>query len=126
MFRIGIDIENIARVARFIEQHTTRLERVWTKSEREFCESSLKYRARRYAAMFAAKEAVMKTLGTGWRTGVEWKEIETSSPDGSVKLHGAAARIAEAERIERITFSFALTRETVVATAMAEMKNETT
>lgn len=122
MFRIGIDIEHVARIARFIEQHAERLERVWTADEREFCESNAKHRARRYAAMFAAKEAVMKTLGTGWRTGVEWREIETVARDGVVKLHGATAQTASAENIERISIGFATTKETVIATAMAETK----
>ncbi len=122
MVRVGIDIEHVARMARFIEQHAERLGRVWTAGEREFCESSVKHRARRYAMMFAAKEAVMKTLGTGWRDGVEWREIETSSRDAVVKLHGATAQTAATANIERITISFAMTKETVIATAVAETR----
>jgi len=120
--RVGIDIENVARIARFIGQHAERLGRVWTADEREFCESNVKHRARRYAAIFAAKEAVMKTLGTGWRDGVEWREIETSPRDWQVKLYGATGRAAETAKIERITISFAATKETVIATAVAEEK----
>ncbi len=73
---IGIDIVEISRIEEKLSQGNTRfLNRVFTVGEIEYCEKrAAKFAS--YAARFAAKEAVMKALGTGWGDGVGWKEIE--------------------------------------------------
>ncbi len=123
----GIDIEKINRVARLIDEHAARLDRIFTPRERAFCESaSSRLRLARYTAAFAAKEAVMKALGTGWATDVEWMEIDTPPiPRAGVALHGATARYAESQKVGRIIVSVSTTREIVIATAIAESVNST-
>jgi holo-[acyl-carrier protein] synthase len=121
----GIDIEKINRVERLIDEHAARLDRIFTLRERAFCEvASKRLRRVRYAAAFAAKEAVMKALGTGWVADAQWMEIDTPpTPNESVALHGATARFAESQKVGRIILSITTTRETVIATAVAESVN---
>ncbi len=118
----GIDVEKINRVARLIEEHAARLDDVFTSRERIFCDdASLAVRRLRYAAAFAVKEAVMKALATGWNSRVEWREIDTPpTPCDELMLHGKTARFAESQKVGRIIVSVSATRETVIATAIAE------
>ena len=79
---IGIDIAEVPRVAASIERFGVRfLGRIYTAGEIRYCESKAN-RAERYAARFAAKEAAMKALGTGWSRGVRWRDIEVSREPG--------------------------------------------
>lgn len=90
---IGIDIVEIPRIEEKLSQGNTRfLNRVFTVSEIEYCEKRAGKFAS-YAARFAAKEAVMKALGTGWGDGVGWKEIEVINEENGrpqVNLNGRA------------------------------------
>jgi len=94
MFCVGVDIIEIYRIERVAARWGERfLKRVYTEAELDIC----KNRAPALAVRFAAKEAVMKALGTGIR-GVGWREIEVlSNSDGKplVYLHGGAKRKAE-------------------------------
>lgn len=95
---IGIDIIEIDRVRGVIERRGDRfLNRSYTPREIEYCNAKKDY-ARSFAARFAAKEAVMKALGTGWSRGVRWKDIEvTNAPSGKpqLTLYGRAREIME-------------------------------
>jgi holo-[acyl-carrier protein] synthase len=85
---IGIDIVEIPRIEEKLSQGNTRfLNRVFTVGEIEYCEKrGSKFAS--YAARFAAKEAVMKALGTGWGDGVGWKEIEVVNDEaGKPKIN---------------------------------------
>lgn len=90
---IGIDIIEISRVEQSIRQHGSRfIERVFTAGEIAYCEARPS-RIASYAARFAAKEAVMKALGTGWGDGVGWRQIEVVCGGGgapSLSLSGRA------------------------------------
>ena len=93
----GIDIIETPRVRLALERWGERFERrVFTEAERAYCRSRPKpYQS--YAARFAAKEAAMKALGTGWR-GLDWKEIEVArerSGRPGIVFHGRALRIYE-------------------------------
>jgi holo-[acyl-carrier protein] synthase len=81
-----------------IESHEERfLERCFTASERAYCDANPKRRAEHYAARFAAKEAALKALGTGWSGGIAWTDVEVvRPPDGapSIALSGEAERLA--------------------------------
>ena len=94
---LGIDIAEIDRIEASIERHGRRfLERIFTPGEIAYCERH-RHKAERYAARFAAKEAAMKALGTGWGQGVRWLDIEVMrQPEGKplLKLHGRAQEIA--------------------------------
>jgi len=78
----GVDIADTARIAASIERFGRRFtERVFTPNEIQYCESKAN-KAERYAARFAAKEAAMKALGTGWRRGVTFRDIEVRRTPG--------------------------------------------
>src|SRR5215469_17919430 len=93
----GIDITEVPRVAESIARFGDRfLRRVFTEEEIRYCESKAN-RVERYAARFAAKEAAMKALGTGWNYGVRWRDIEVSRKPGqrpTIVFHGKAAEFA--------------------------------
>src|SRR6202161_4259940 len=93
----GIDIAEVPRIAQALARHGDRfLHRVFTEGEIRYCDSKAN-RAERYAARFAAKEAGMKALGTGWSHGVRWRDIEVVRAKGqrpTIQFHGAAAAIA--------------------------------
>jgi len=116
MSEIGVDIIEIPRIEEAIERFGGRfLRRVYTPAEIE------KYRKRpsSLATRFAAKEAVMKVLGTGVR-GVGWKDIEIlSAPSGKpeVHLHGRAADRCAAIGLTNITVSLSDSKEHAVAVA---------
>src|SRR6516165_3814937 len=90
----GIDITEVERVRQTIERFGRRfIERVFTADEILYCESKAN-KAERYAARFAAKEAGMKAIGTGWSHGVRWQDIEVRRMPGgrpTIVLHGRAA-----------------------------------
>ena len=73
----GIDLVEVSRIAELLERHGERfLERCFTAAERGYSDASVKRREEHLAARFAAKEAVLKALGTGWRDGIAWTDIE--------------------------------------------------
>jgi holo-[acyl-carrier protein] synthase len=120
---MGLDVASIARVARLIRDHPAELERVFTSSERGFCDAVPgRRREARYAAAFAAKEAVMKALGTGWRSDIEWSEIDTRTivGHGGVALSGGVSIAAERLGVARVLVSASATRSDAMATAVAE------
>ncbi|WP_321474003.1 holo-[acyl-carrier-protein] synthase [uncultured Paludibaculum sp.] len=94
----GIDLAEVDRIKASIERYGDRfLNRVYTERERAYvARKANKYE--RYAARFAAKEAGMKAIGTGWRHGITWQDFEvTNLPSGrpTISFHGVAKEIAE-------------------------------
>ena len=94
----GIDITEVQRIANSIERFGRRfLERVFTPEEIRYCESKAN-KAERYAGRFAAKEAAMKAIGTGWSRGVTWQDVEVKRfPGGrpTLAFHSRAAEFAQ-------------------------------
>ncbi len=94
----GIDIIDVARVATMLDTHgQTFIDRCFTKTEQEAADvSSKEMRAQRFAARYAAKEAVLKALGTGLAGGINWVDVSVSREDGPpmVTLYGRAAEVA--------------------------------
>ena len=115
----GVDIVEIPRVGRVAERYGRRfLDRVYTEREQAYCRG----RAPQLATRFAAKEAVMKALGTGVR-GVPWKDVEVVRQRGrapAIELHGAAAARAASMGIERMAVSLSHSRDMAVAFVVAE------
>jgi holo-[acyl-carrier protein] synthase len=105
---LGLDIAEIDRIEAAITRHGAPfLERLFTPAEVSYCES-YKNRYERYAARFAVKEAAMKALGTGWRRGVRWRDIEvTREPSGKpgLRLEGVAREFADRLGVKRISVS---------------------
>jgi holo-[acyl-carrier protein] synthase len=105
---LGLDISEIDRIEAAIKRHGAPfIERLFTPAEVAYCESH-KGKYERYAARFAAKEAAMKALGTGWSHGVRWRDIEvTREPSGkpTLRLAGVAAEIAKRMGVKNISLS---------------------
>jgi holo-[acyl-carrier protein] synthase len=103
---LGLDIAEIDRIEAAITRHGAPiLERLYTPAEVAYCESH-RNNFERYAGRFAAKEAAMKALGTGWRRGVRWRDIEIiREPSGkpSLALRGAAKQIADGLGVKNIS-----------------------
>lgn len=95
----GIDIVETERIRRSVSEHGERfLDRVFTPAEQKYCSKSKKRYYEHLAGRFAAKEAVLKVLGTGWRGGIAWTDIEIlPEPSGQPKiaLSGECQRIAK-------------------------------
>src|SRR5512143_1530208 len=101
----GVDLVHCPRIGRIWQDHGERfLKRVYTLAEREYC-LDCKDPTIRLSGRFAAKEAVMKLLGTGWRGGIEWTDIETlPDPLGKplVTLTGGAGTLANTLGISQV------------------------
>ncbi len=100
----GVDLVAIDRIGDMLERHGEAfVERCFTRGERAYADAGRKRRSERYAARFACKEAVLKALGTGWRDGIRWTDIEViNEPSGRprVRLTGRCLEIAAALGIE--------------------------
>src|SRR5687768_14423472 len=94
----GIDIVETSRIKRSVEEHGAHfLDRVFTAAEQTYCARNVKRYYEHLAGRFAAKEAVLKVLGTGWRGGIAWTDIEIlNEPSGQPKvtLSGESLRVA--------------------------------
>jgi holo-[acyl-carrier protein] synthase len=105
---LGLDIAEVDRIEEAIARHGAPfLERLFTPAEVSYCERH-KNRYERYAARFAAKEAAMKALGTGWRRGVRWRDIEVARESGgkpTLRLAGAARLIADGLGVKSISLT---------------------
>jgi holo-[acyl-carrier protein] synthase len=119
----GIDLVDVARIAAMIERHgETALARCFTAAERDYCDRQSRRRMEHYAARFAAKEAVLKALGTGWAKGIGWTDVEVRrDPAGrpTVQLHGRAAAIAAEQGIAAWQLSLSHTATQAIASAIA-------
>src|SRR3954451_17803020 len=94
----GIDIVETHRIRQLVERHAAHfLDRVFTPAEQMYCSLNPKRYFEHLAGRFAAKEAVLKVLGTGWRGGIAWTDVEiVKETSGQPKIHlsGECLRIA--------------------------------
>jgi len=120
----GVDIAEVHRIRESIERFGDRfLHRVYTEGEIQYCERKNVTRFESYAARFAAKEAGMKALGTGWNHGVRWRDIEVVRPRGqrpTIQFHGQAAAFAEKLGARNIALSITHTKEQALANVILE------
>ncbi|MGB7727617.1 MAG: holo-ACP synthase [Candidatus Acidiferrum sp.] len=120
---MGIDVAEVKRIAAVIESQKERfLRRVYTLDEVAYCEQ-FKNRYERYAGRFAAKEAAMKALGTGWSNGVRWVDLEVVRERGgrpTLSLKGEAKKIADALGVKNIAISITHTAEQAIAQVIFE------
>lgn len=91
---IGVDLVKIDRMDKAGKNHPGFLERVFTDREREYC-SKQKFPAQHYAGRFAAKEAVLKAIGTGWSAGVKWTDMEVLHGEGGGPIVNIAGRVKD-------------------------------
>ncbi|HZR66174.1 MAG TPA: holo-[acyl-carrier-protein] synthase [Terriglobales bacterium] len=119
----GIDIAEVPRIAESIERFGDRfIRRVFTDGEIRYCDSKAN-RVERYAARFAAKEAAMKALGTGWNHGVRWRDVEVLREPGrrpTIRFHGKAAEFAAHLNTKNISLSLSHTPEQAIASVILE------
>ena len=118
---LGVDLADIHRVEAVLEKYPRFAERCFTEHEREYAMRFAKP-ARRLAARFAGKEAVMKSLGTGWRR-IGWKEIEiTGGGKPTVRMTGRADRRADFLGVTEVlvTITHTDTSALVMAVAVGE------
>jgi len=119
----GIDIIECERIASSLAKHPDPfLERILTEKERAYCER-MRDPIPNIAGRFAAKEAIMKVIGTGWRGEISWRDMEILNDDAGaphVTLSGEVARVAESLGIERMILSISHTKNYATASAIGE------
>jgi holo-[acyl-carrier protein] synthase len=119
----GVDITEVPRIAATIQRFGDRfVKRVFTEGEIRYCESK-QNKSERYAARFAAKEAALKAIGTGWRGGVTWRDVEvTRQPGGrpTLAFYGVAAQYAERIGMKRVHISISHTVDHAIAYVILE------
>ena len=119
----GVDLVEIERIGTVIDRHGTHfLNRVFTEREIAFADSAPKRRLERLAARFAAKEAALKAIGTGWRSGSAWHDVEVVKlADGSptLRISGRAREFAEKRGISEWRVSLSHTARYAIASVVA-------
>jgi holo-[acyl-carrier protein] synthase len=122
---IGTDIVECLRIGKMIEQHGELfLRRVYTPREIRYCQSR-KHAIEHFAGRWAAKEAILKAMGTGWSKGIAWTDIEVRSGNGErpeVMVGGVAKEVAREREIGDILVSISHCRTYATAYAMALSK----
>ena len=119
---IGTDITECLRIARMIERHGELfINRVYTPAEIKYCQSR-KQATQHYTGRWAAKEAILKALGTGWRKGISWRDIEIRNEPGGkpmVAVRGGAKDVVEQLGITEIHVTISHCRSHATAFAIA-------
>jgi len=122
---LGIDTVECDRLQAMIDRHGRRfLDRVFTAAEQRYCRQR-KRRIEHLAGRFAAKEAVLKALGTGWGRGICWTDVEVANtPAGSpkIRLGGRCRKIADQQGLSDILVSISHTPYQAVAVALAQAR----
>jgi holo-[acyl-carrier protein] synthase len=122
IFGIGTDIIEVDRIAKLVARGRKSLETIFTEKEMEYCESKARS-PEHYAARYAAKEAILKALGTGWRDCLAFSDIEIANDElgkPQVFLHGKAKELFDRQQIRWITISLSHTKENAIAVAILE------
>lgn len=119
----GVDLAEVPRIRASVERFGERfINRIFTPAEIAYVERKAnKYE--RYAARFAAKEAGMKAIGTGWRRGVTWQDFEVTnlrSGKPTLRFHGVAAQFAERLKVRNVSLSITHTSEVAMAHVILE------
>ncbi len=118
----GIDLVDFPRIEEMIQQHGERfINRVYTTAEQKYANKN-KNRVEKYAGRFAAKEAILKLIGTGWRGKIAWTDIEVinnRSGQPQVTLDGEVKKIADKLGISQISISITHTANFAIASAVA-------
>ena len=119
----GVDLAEVPRIRASIERYGEKfIQRIYTPAEIAYVERKAN-KFERYAARFAAKEAGMKAIGTGWRRGVRWQDFEVVNlPTGkpTLQFHGVAAEFANRLRVRNVSLSITHTAELGMAHVILE------
>jgi len=120
---IGIDIIEVARIREVLLRSPRFRERVFTAAERAYCDSRGVAAAQHYAARFAAKEAALKALQTGWRGGIGWQDVEIGSHDSGAPyliLHRSVKDLFNSSGASAAHLSMSHTSEHAIAEVVLE------
>jgi holo-[acyl-carrier protein] synthase len=120
---IGIDIIEVARIREVLLRTPRFVERVYTLAEREYCDSRGAVSAQHYAARFAAKEAALKALQTGWRGGISWQDVEVSAHESGAPyliLTGEVLKVFEKFKATQTHLSLSHTTQHAIAQVVLE------
>jgi len=119
----GVDIAETSRIEQSLQRHGERFtKKIFTPAEIAYCEK-FKNRGERFAARFAAKEAAFKALGSGWRKGIRWLDVEViHQPSGKPELvlTGRAQEMARELRVTRMSISISHSDRYVMAQVIFE------
>ncbi|MBW8000432.1 MAG: holo-[acyl-carrier-protein] synthase [Planctomycetes bacterium] len=121
----GIDLVDFPRIDEMIKRHGAKfLDRIFTESEQEYAGKN-RDKTEKFAGRFAAKEAILKLMGTGWRGKIAWTDIEVINNklgQPLVTITGEVKKIAESLDIKHITVSITHTANFAIASAVAISK----
>lgn len=120
---VGIDMIEVSRIRETLARTPRFVERVFTPSERAYCDSKGAASAQHYAARFAAKEAALKALRTGWRGSISWQDIEISNDEKGaplIEITGEARKVLESLNAAAVHLSLSHTTEHAIATVILE------
>jgi len=123
---VGVDIIEVRRVREVLLRTPRFVERVFTAAERAYCDSRGAVAAQHYAARFAAKEAALKALQTGWRGGISWQDVEVAARENGAPLlifHRAALQLLEESGASTAHLSISHTSEHAIAEVILERRD---
>ena len=120
---IGIDIIEVRRIREVLERTPSFKRRVFTADEQAYCDGRGAVAAQHYAARFAAKEATLKALKTGWRGGITWQDVEVVSHDNGAPyliFHGKVLELVQNSGATSVHVSMSHTTEHAIAEVVLE------
>ena len=122
IFGIGTDIIDVKRVEKMVTRGKQYLETIFTEKEMEYCEAKAR-KSEHYAARYAAKEAILKALGTGWRGGLAYSDVEIINEElgqPQVQVRGKVKNFFDHHQIQQTSISLSHTREIAIAVIILE------
>ncbi len=125
IYGIGTDIIEVGRIQKVMERDLGFRDKIFTPGEIEYCETK-KFKYQNYAARFSAKESFLKAIGTGWRFGIRFADIEVYHDELGkpyIRLHGKAKELITELSITKINVSLSHLKE--LATAIVTLECET-
>lgn len=114
---IGTDIFEVKRIKERITKEPSFIKGIYTENEITYCEK-LRFKEQHYAARYAAKEAFLKAIGTGWRNGIKFNEIEILNDElgkPEIKLTGKAREIVKSIKGDSVHISLSHTKDLAIA-----------
>lgn len=119
---LGIDIVEIHRISAALQDTQGMKQKVFTAQEISFC-SKRKHEFQHFGGRFAAKEAALKSLGTGWSQGISWQDVEITSDDSGkpiLNFHGVAAKFFKSSGAQNAWLSITHSPKYAVAVVVLE------
>jgi holo-[acyl-carrier protein] synthase len=120
---VGIDMIEVSRIRETLARTPRFVERVFTEKERTYCDSKGVAAPQHYAARFAAKEACLKALRTGWRGSIAWHDVEISNDEKGaplIEIKGEAKKVLDSLKATGVHLSLSHTTEHAIATVILE------